>query len=67
MESACRARRGGRTARREGEGFPGPTEMVALPPWESFPPEDRRRLVRVLLQAARRQVEAHPTSSHRRG
>jgi hypothetical protein len=66
MESACQASRDGRTARREGEGIPEPTEMVALPLWESFPPEDRHRLVRVILQAARHQVEVHPTSSHRR-
>jgi hypothetical protein len=31
--------------------------MLALPAWESFQEEDRRRLVRALLQAARRQVE----------
>ncbi len=28
-----------------------------LPAWESFQEEDRHRLVQVLLQAARRQVE----------
>jgi hypothetical protein len=30
----------------------------ALPVWESFPLADRQRLVRAILQAARRQVEA---------
>jgi hypothetical protein len=29
----------------------------ALPTWESFPLTDRQRLVRSILQAARRQVE----------
>ncbi|MGE3268697.1 MAG: hypothetical protein AB7P40_08120 [Chloroflexota bacterium] len=29
-----------------------------LPAWESFPLADRQRLVMVILQAARRQVEA---------
>ena len=37
-----------------------------LPRWESFPLEDRRRLVRTILQAARRQVETRATSSHPR-
>jgi hypothetical protein len=31
--------------------------MLALPAWESFQAEDRRRLVQAILQAARRQVE----------
>jgi hypothetical protein len=30
----------------------------ALPAWQSFPLADRQRLVTVILQAARRQVEA---------
>ena len=30
----------------------------ALPAWESFPLADRQRLVRAILQAARRQAEA---------
>jgi hypothetical protein len=34
-----------------------------LPTWESFPLEDRHRLVRVILQAARHQVETRPTGS----
>jgi hypothetical protein len=34
-----------------------------LPTWESFPLADRQRLVRALLQAARRQVEARSVSS----
>jgi hypothetical protein len=35
---------------------------VALPTWESFPLADRQRLVTVILQAARRQVEARAAS-----
>jgi len=34
----------------------------ALPVWESFPLADRQRLVRAILQAARRQVEARAVS-----
>ena len=34
----------------------------ALPAWESFPLADRQRLVTVILQAARRQVEARSAS-----
>jgi hypothetical protein len=45
---------------------PGGRTRPALPTWESFPVEDRHRLVRTILQAARRQVEARPTSSHSR-
>jgi hypothetical protein len=30
--------------------------VLALPAWESFQEEDRRRLVQAILQAARRQV-----------
>jgi hypothetical protein len=37
---------------------------AALPAWESFPVTDRQRLVRAILQAARRQVEAR-SASHR--
>jgi hypothetical protein len=33
-----------------------------LPTWESFPLTDRQRLVTVILQAARRQVEAGSAS-----
>jgi hypothetical protein len=39
-----------------------PSPMLELPTWESFPLADRQRLVRAILQAARRQVEARPTS-----
>ena len=35
---------------------------AALPAWESFPLADRQRLVTVILQAARRQVEARSAS-----
>jgi hypothetical protein len=31
-----------------------------LPAWESFPLADRQLLVRLLVQAARRQVPSHP-------
>jgi hypothetical protein len=56
-----------RTTRREVGGVPeAPNEMLALPRWESFPLEDRHRLVRTILQAARHQVEARQTSSHPR-
>jgi hypothetical protein len=34
----------------------------ALPAWESFPLADRQRLVRTILEAARRQVEARSAS-----
>jgi hypothetical protein len=34
----------------------------ALPAWESFPLADRQRLVTVILQAARRQIEAGSAS-----
>ena len=54
-----------RKTRWEVEGIPAaPNEMLALPRWESFPLEDRHRLVRTILQAAHRQVEARPASSH---
>jgi hypothetical protein len=33
-----------------------------LPAWKSFPLADRQRLVMVILQAARRQVEARSSS-----
>jgi hypothetical protein len=33
-----------------------------LPTWESFPLADRQQLVRAILQAARRQVEARSAS-----
>jgi len=35
---------------------------AALPTWESFPLADRQRLVRTILQAAHRQVEAGSAS-----
>jgi hypothetical protein len=38
----------------------------ALPTWESLPLEDRHRLVRTIVQAARRQLEAGPASSNPR-
>jgi hypothetical protein len=38
----------------------------ALPRWESFPPQERRRLVQLLLQTARRQVQGGPGARPRR-
>jgi hypothetical protein len=35
---------------------------LALPAWESFPAGDRHQLVSMIVQTARRQVEARPTS-----
>jgi hypothetical protein len=67
MQGRQQARTHTRTGRREGEGvLAAPTETQMLPRWESFPLEDRHRLVRTILQAARRQVEAGPVSSHPR-
>ena len=34
-----------------------PSRASALPTWESFPVEDRHRLISEILQAARRRVE----------
>ena len=45
---------------------PGGNARRALPAWESFPVEDRHRVVRTILQAARRQVETRPTDRHPR-
>jgi hypothetical protein len=44
----------------------GESARRTLPAWESFPVEDRHRVVRTILQAARRQVETRPTNSHPR-
>lgn len=44
----------------------GTGRRPALPAWESFLLEDRQRLVRTILHAARRQVEARATSSRPR-
>jgi hypothetical protein len=59
MQGQDRARKQQGRAERPGEG-----RRPGLPAWESFPLEDRHRLVRTILQAARRQVEVQPTSSH---
>jgi hypothetical protein len=65
MEGTHHVRRHGRITPQKGEGIPGAsTEMRELPPWESFPLEDRHRLVQTILQAARHQVETRSTSSH---
>jgi hypothetical protein len=37
-----------------------------VPGWQSFPPEDRHRLVHTILQVARRQVETRATGNHPR-
>ncbi len=63
MQGVPQARRQSKNPRQNGEGGPGtPGERRALPTWESFPAEDRQRLVRTILQAARRQVETRPTN-----
>jgi hypothetical protein len=41
---------------RAGVASSGGGWVVALPTWESFQEEDRRRLVQAILQTARRQV-----------
>jgi hypothetical protein len=67
MQGTRQARTHERTGREEGEGVPAaPIETRALPPWESFPLEDRQRLVRTILQAARRQVEPRMAGSQPR-
>jgi hypothetical protein len=67
MQGIQQAKTHNRTGRREGEGgLVAPIETPTLPRWESFPLEDRHRLVRTILQAALRQVEAGPVSSHPR-
>jgi hypothetical protein len=67
MQGTQQARMHSRTPRPEEDGSPAAqTQRRALPRWESFPLEDRHRLVRTILQAARRQVEIPPTSSQPR-
>ena len=66
-QGAHQARRHSKNPRQQGESGPLiPGETRALPRWESFPAEDRHRLVRTILQAARRQMEARPASSQAR-
>jgi hypothetical protein len=68
MQAEHQARTHSGTTRREVESAPATlSETRGLPTWESFPVEDRRRLVRTILQAARRQVETGLASSHARG
>ena len=67
MQAEHQVRTHSRNTRREVEGVPATlSETRGLPTWESFPLEDRHRLVRTILQAARRQVEAREASSHPR-
>ena len=66
MEAEHQARTPKRTTRREVDGIAARDEMLALPRWESFPREDRQRLVYTILQAARRQVKTSPASSQAR-
>lgn len=66
MQSADQTRTHLRTRRQEENGIPEPTEVQELPRWESFPREDRQRLVCTILQAARRQVKTGPASSQAR-
>jgi hypothetical protein len=64
MQRAHQARRSSKNPRQNEESRSVmPDETHELPRWESFPLEDRRQLVRAILQAARRQVEAGPASS----
>lgn len=51
----------GQSSRAEASG------VLALPAWESFQEEDRRRLVQALLHAARRQVERTGPADRLRG
>jgi len=63
MQGAHQASRHSKNPRQNEESGPmTPSATRALPKWESFPVEDRRRLVRTILQAARRQVEARPAN-----
>jgi hypothetical protein len=63
-----------RAGQRGPEGQPGAGSgrrapargALGLPAWGSFPAADRNRLVSVLLQLARRQVEARPVSSRQK-
>jgi len=48
-------------------GAPRRAGAGALPRWESFPPQDRRLLVYLLLQTARRQVQGGPAAPPVRG
>jgi hypothetical protein len=48
-------------------GAPRRSGAGALPRWESFPPQDRRLLVHLLLQTARRQVPGGPAARPARG
>jgi hypothetical protein len=58
MQGRQRRREQGTTERARGQSSrTGASGVLALPAWESFQEEDRRRLVQVLLQAARRHVE----------
>ena len=67
MQGTHQTRMYGRIPRPEEKGSPAvQTQRRALPRWESFPLEDRHRLVRTILQTARRQVEIPPTSSQLR-
>jgi hypothetical protein len=64
MQDAHQARTHGRHERRGVECIlETPSRTRELPTWESFPLEDRHRLVRVILQAARHQVETRSTGS----
>ena len=67
MRGTQQASRHSKNPRQDGESSPlRPGETRALPRWESFPLEDRHRLVCTILQAARRQVEVLPTRRHPR-
>jgi hypothetical protein len=61
MRSEQRVREHDRDERADAKSSPVTAhQRQALPTWESFPLEDRHRVVNALLQAARRQVETWP-------
>ena len=51
---------------REEEAEAANTRRPALPAWESFPLDDRQRLIRTILLAARHQIEERATNSRPR-
>lgn len=61
QQPATTSRRGARTPDDAAGVSQDPT--VALPLWESFAAEDRQRVVRALIQAARRRVQDRPPTA----
>jgi hypothetical protein len=54
-----------RAAQAAGPAAELPGRTAALPLWETFSVEDRQHLVRLLIQAARRQVQGRPAARER--